>query len=134
MPRALKKQGLPGLGQNNFPESAREIGRRMGLYEDEAKILQYTEVSDGAGDVNPGWEDPDDVTAVRAHILPIGRVGSEMERGGSIVEGTTHKIFFDAGVDIGPEDRVWCQGRVFIVTARHYQTDELVRSADLKVL
>jgi head-tail adaptor len=134
VPRKLVKQGLPGLGQNIFPESAREIGRRIWLYPDEVKILHYTSTSDGAGDVDNSWDDPDDVTAVRGRIDPVGRASGVEERGATPVEGSTHRVRFDTGQDVTSKDRIYVQGQVFIILGSHYRTDQLAESVDVRIL
>jgi hypothetical protein len=122
------------LGQSIFPESARETGRRIWLYPEEIKILKYTSTSDGAGDVNAAWDDPDDADAVDGRIDPVGRTGEESEHGGQIAEGSTHRVRFRTPQDVNPNDRLFVKEETWLVTGIEYTTDELVTTAQVRLL
>lgn len=127
MPRPLVKSGMRGLGQSIFPESARELGRRMGLLDD-ARILTYTPVVSG-GATRKTYTPAADT--VLARVDPVG-AGTSGTSGGAVNEASTHMITFTAGQDINTEDRIRLHGIDWIITAEVERTDELVKRVEVQ--
>lgn len=127
--RPLVKSGIPGPGQDRFPEQAREQGRRMGLV-GSATILRYSNVGT-SGAVKPVYTP--DAGTVRARLEPAAG-GVTGLRGDVQDEATTHVVTFDNGQSVSTKDRVQIEGLTWIITAMHQGTDELVRQIEVKEL
>jgi hypothetical protein len=127
MPRPLVKSGLPGIGQDIFPDSAREQGRRVGLVGD-ARLLIWTPTTSGGATKNE-WA-PQTGT-VRARLDPTGG-GASGVRGGAVNESTTHIITFENGQVVSSKDRVRMNGMDWIITASLERTEELVKRVEVR--
>lgn len=119
---AAPGHGLPGPGQDLFPEQARELGRRMGLVDDEILPLRYTETRSG-GATRVTYE-PDD-EPVRGRIDPVSSSIRATEN--VSFESSTHIVTVDADSDLDVRDRVRVLGGDWLLNAHMERTDPLVQ-------
>lgn len=114
-PRALANAGRPGIGSEVFPESAKEIGRRMGLEPDLVLILRYEEAPDGGGDVVKKWTP--DPPAVRGRLKSIRRLPHQSPIAGRVSETSTHLVELDPDVQISTLDRLKIESTEYLIVS-----------------
>lgn len=124
--------GLPGPGQEHFPEQARESGRDLGLT-GEVVIMYDIGGDDGAGSVKSDWKDKETVRG-RIDSITSSTRGMRDEFGDQIKEESTHIVSLDAGVDIDPANRIRINGSTWIVTAKIERTDPLIERVAVRGL
>jgi hypothetical protein len=129
MTRALatSQTGLPGPGQDVFPEQGKEIGRRLGLT-GEAAVLTWSQSKDAGGSTVSNWTLG---SLVDARIDAIGGSGARMP-GGQISESSTHIITFYPFVSVTTKDRVRMLSRTWAITAVREVTNKLVTRVEAK--
>lgn len=122
-PRAPVTQGRPGLGQEKFPEEAKELGRNLGLTQ-EITILRNTPEDDGGGAPRSNWAP---LATVRGRIDPItsSTRGQREEIADQVKESSTHLATLDPGVDVTTNDRLEVDGVTWIITTKLARTDPL---------
>jgi hypothetical protein len=126
--RPAVKAGLPGPGQDRFPEQARELGRDQGLVPGALVVLRHTSV-DSKGATRETYNGE---AAIRGRIDPVGRTGSGGTMGDVLNESSSHLVTFDATVAISAADRLRIGGRDWLITAVREVTDPLVRRVEVK--
>lgn len=131
-PRAPIVSGLPGPGQDIFPEAAKEQGRHVGLEPEAALILEYEATDDGGGDVNEKWTPQKE--RVRGRIDPVGTKGTAMMFGEQIDEATTHIVYLDPTVTVSSRDRIEIGGVLWTIVSLHHVTDAVTIAAQVKEL
>lgn len=129
-PRAYARQGLPGPGQDRFPEDARETGRDLGLT-GKATILKNEPIDDGGGALKSNWIGVETVR-MRLDSIKTTMRGSQDLIADQIKEKGSHVASFDAGTDITPEHRLEVNGTIWIITVKLSQTDPLIERVGVR--
>lgn len=128
MTRPAVKAGLPGPGQDVFPEQARELGRRMGLYSDEVVVLRHTAESSGGATRDTFAPE----TPIRGRIDPVGKVGRGGPMGDVMNESASHIVTMDAAVDVTERDRIAVQDSDWLILAVREVTDPLITRVEVR--
>jgi hypothetical protein len=123
-PRAYTGGGLPGPGQEHFPEGARETGRALGLT-DSITVLVYEDKGDGAGGSQPQWTSRG---SVRGRLDPVtsSTRGFKDEIANVLNEETTHIVTLDQDSGVSTSDRLEIDGKRWIITTALDRSDALV--------
>lgn len=127
MPRKLVESGIPGLGQERFPETALELGRRQGLF-GSAVIHRYTEEIDGGGATNGDYVPDDDPVDAR---LDWYQTSANKVTADKIDETARHVISFRDGQTITTNDQVEIEGKMWSVMALREWTRELITQVEV---
>lgn len=101
MTRGLNKAGRPGT--EIFPETAKELGRRVGLTE-QVYILKAFKSEDGGGAYELDYVKQ--IPSVRARIDSYKRGKPRGVIGAQINEFTDHIFTIDAPAEVTPIDRI----------------------------
>lgn len=132
-PRALpESQGLPGSGQERFPEDAKETARRIALKEEAARILTFESKDDGGGDREETWTQQPG--RVRGRIDAVGSRNMEQFRGDQLVESTTHIVTLDPDANVSTRDRIEIEGLVWTITSEQIFSDAASTRIQVKEL
>lgn len=132
-PRAYAgSTGLPGPGQDRFPEQVKDAGRDMGLI-GSVTIIHDVGGDDGAGSPKSQWTDKETVRG-RIDTITSSTRGMRAEFGDKLTEESTHIVSVDAGVDINPSQRLRVDGKTWIVTTKMEQTDRLIERVAVRGL
>ncbi len=134
-PRALptKATGLPGPGQEVFPEQAKEQVRRIAMDKEAILIFKKESAEDAGGDSGTAaWTARP--PAVRGRIDALGVRGESQEFAGAIDESTTHIITMDPGVDVTHLDRLEAEGQMWTITSEQFHSDAASTKVQVKEL
>lgn len=121
MSRGLNKAGRPGT--EIFPETAKELGRRVGLTE-EIFILTGTQEGDGGGEYEMTYTKQPD--PVRARVDSYKRGKPRGVIASQINEFTDHIFTIDRPAVVKPVDRIerTVDGSVWEILAVNNRTDQ----------
>jgi head-tail adaptor len=128
MPRAAVRSGLPGIGQDIFPEAAKQSGRDIGLT-GEATIFKNEPTDDGGGSLKDKWVEVEKIDARVDPLVaakPIGLVADQIN------EESTHIISLDAGADVSTSSRIEIDGKMWAVTGKRTRTDPMIERVEVK--
>jgi hypothetical protein len=121
MPRPLVRSGLPGIGQDIFPESAKQLARNIGFKSEYVTILRNTPKDDGGGDTIPDWKP---VSKVDGRIDALSRRGQGQVIAEQVNEATTHVVSMDPDAEVTTTDRLEVAGTVWIIMSKEIHTDQ----------
>lgn len=124
--------GLPGVGQERFPQGAKDSGLDLGLM-DEVTILEDAETDDGAGSVHSEWTDRETVRG-RLDPITVSNRGMRDQIGDQLKEESTHVVTVDPGVDLTTANRVRINGQTWIVTAKLQHSNPLTERVAVRGL
>ena len=123
--------GLPGPGQDIFPEAAKEWARRLALYPDELDILRHTrQTSSGVTTYSYLL---DSGGPFRGRVDPTSSNTAGVLRGDAIEdESSEHLVTFDDEVELDTEDRLLWNNEEWIITSLRERTDRMVTRAEIR--
>lgn len=131
-PRPLVRSGLPGIGQEIFPETAKQMARNIGFKSEYITILRNTPKDDGGGDSTPDWKPVGKPVDGRIDALSrrgVGRVVAE-----EVNESTTHVVSMDPDADVSTSDRLEVEGVVWTILSEEIHTDKATVRVQVKEL
>lgn len=122
MTRGIVQSGRKGT--EIFPETGKELGRRVALTET-VYLWKATSKDDGGGSYEPNWEKVEN-SPIRARFDSYKRAKPRGVVADKIDEHTDHIITLDVGPDVDPPDRIerTLDGSMWEVIAVAKRTDE----------
>lgn len=127
-PRAPVQSGIPGPGQDVFPEAAKESGRNLGL-RDEATIYEDQATDDGGGSSKSKWVE---VGTVRARLDSIATAKATGLIADQINEESTHIVSFDPETPVTTGSRIKIKEKMWAVTGKRDTSDPLIERVEVK--
>lgn len=123
MPRPLVKSGLPGPGQEVFPEQAKQQARNIGLIEGAVQRWVNEKEDDGGGDTKSKWVESGE--ALDGRIDAIGSLSNRSRVfAESILESTTHIATIEPDAEINVADRIEVHGRMYVVLSEDVNSEQ----------
>jgi hypothetical protein len=135
MPRQIVKGGLRGPAQELFPEAAKEMGRDLGMEDEQSEIaiLRNEGVKKG-GVKEEDWQEVEN--GVRANIVnaPFGSPASRYPTAEQINESATHIFHIDPTADVRSGDHLKRGARTWAVLVVGTRTEQATIYVEAKEL
>lgn len=132
MPRpTVAGSGLPGAGQEVWPEAAKETIRDMVFEPGYIQVLRKG-AEDAGGSVDNDYKPvgpPED-----GRIDDAGNMAQDSVFGEQINEGATHIVSMGPEADVNTSDRLEVEGKVFIIVSAIVRTKQATTQLQVKEL